>query len=58
MSNAGNTRGSEVRERCRAFCQNYGLAIPILQAPMASASPASLAIAVANAGGMGGRGRS
>ncbi len=35
------------------FCGRYGLEVPILLAPMAGASPASLAIAVANAGGMG-----
>jgi nitronate monooxygenase len=35
------------------FCRKYGLQLPILEAPMAGASPASLAIAVANAGGMG-----
>jgi hypothetical protein len=36
-----------------AFCSKYGLKLPILLAPMAGASPASLSIAVANAGGMG-----
>jgi nitronate monooxygenase len=39
--------------RAEAFCATYGLRVPILMAPMASASPPSLAIAVANAGGMG-----
>jgi nitronate monooxygenase len=34
----------------------YGLGMPILLAPMAGASPASLSIAVANAGGMGAMG--
>jgi nitronate monooxygenase len=42
--------------RAEAFCAAYDLRIPILQAPMASASPPSLAIAVANAGGLGGCG--
>jgi nitronate monooxygenase len=42
-----------VDERIREFCRQFGLQVPILQAPMASASPASLASAVANAGGMG-----
>lgn len=42
--------------RAKAFCQTYNLGIPILQAPMAGACPASLAIAVANAGGLGGCG--
>lgn len=39
-----------------AFCATYGLKLPILLAPMASACPASLSIAVANAGGMGAMG--
>jgi nitronate monooxygenase len=41
------------RQRAAAFCERFGLRLPILLAPMASASPASLAAAVANAGGMG-----
>jgi nitronate monooxygenase len=44
------------RARAAQFCQRFGLRVPILMAPMAGASPASLAIAVANAGGMGGIG--
>lgn len=40
-------------ERAQAFCARYGLRVPILLAPMAGACPASLSIAVANAGGMG-----
>lgn len=43
-------------ERAEAFCADYNLRIPILMAPMAGACPASLAIAVANAGGLGGCG--
>jgi nitronate monooxygenase len=39
--------------RAKSFCEAYNLRVPILMAPMAGASPASLAIAVANAGGMG-----
>jgi len=39
--------------RADAFCAKYGLKLPILLAPMAGASPASLSIAVANAGGLG-----
>ena len=39
-----------------AFCQQYGLRIPILQAPMAGSCPVSLAVAVADAGGMGAMG--
>ncbi|MBV9398496.1 MAG: nitronate monooxygenase [Bryobacterales bacterium] len=38
------------------FCASYGLKMPILLAPMAGACPASLSIAVANAGGMGAMG--
>jgi nitronate monooxygenase len=44
------------RERARAFCDRYGLQVPILQAPMAGACPPQLAVAVAEAGGMGGNG--
>src|SRR5271167_4246475 len=44
------------RERVARFCRRFGLQVPILlQAPMAGACPASVASAVANAGGMGGR---
>ena len=39
--------------RAEAFCAAYGLRVPILLAPMAGACPASLSIAVANAGGLG-----
>ncbi|MEJ0071089.1 MAG: hypothetical protein WDO24_22810 [Pseudomonadota bacterium] len=39
--------------RAEAFCKRFDLRIPILMAPMASASPPSLAIAVAKAGGLG-----
>ena len=49
-------RHPRVRERADAFCATYGLEIPILLAPMAAACPASLSIAVANAGGMGAMG--
>jgi nitronate monooxygenase len=38
------------------FCEKYRLKMPILLAPMAGACPASLSIAVANAGGMGAMG--
>jgi nitronate monooxygenase len=41
------------RVRMNQFCSTYGLSVPVLLAPMAGASPASLSIAVANAGGMG-----
>ena len=38
--------------RAATFCEKHNLRVPILMAPMASACPASLAIAVANAGGL------
>ena len=49
-------RHRSARERALSFCDRFGLKVPILQAPMEGACPASLAIAVANAGGMGGMG--
>lgn len=42
--------------RAKAFCEAFNIRVPILMAPMAGACPASLAIAVANAGGLGGCG--
>ncbi|MGD9802678.1 MAG: NAD(P)H-dependent flavin oxidoreductase [Hyphomicrobiaceae bacterium] len=42
--------------RAEAFCSAYHLRLPILMAPMAGACPPSLAIAVAQAGGLGGGG--
>jgi nitronate monooxygenase len=39
--------------RAEAFAKSYHLRVPILLAPMAGACPASLSIAVANAGGLG-----
>jgi nitronate monooxygenase len=42
--------------RAQAFCDAFNVRVPILMAPMAGACPASLAIAVANAGGLGGCG--
>jgi nitronate monooxygenase len=42
--------------RAHAFCDAFALRVPILMAPMAGACPASLAIAVANGGGLGGCG--
>ncbi len=47
---------SAARARARAFCETFGLRLPILQAPMAGAAPPALAAAVANAGGLGGFG--
>src|SRR5215213_9937017 len=42
--------------RAAAFCERFGLKVPILLAPMAGACPPALSIAVANAGGMGAAG--
>ena len=42
--------------RAAAFCDAFNLRVPILMAPMAGACPPALAIAVANAGGLGGCG--
>jgi nitronate monooxygenase len=39
--------------RAQAFCERFGLRLPILLAPMAGACPPALSIAVANAGGQG-----
>jgi nitronate monooxygenase len=47
---------STARTRAQQFCARFGLRAPILQAPMASASPVALGVAVANGGGMGGLG--
>ncbi len=41
------------RARTLAFCDRFGLRVPILLAPMAGACPPALSVAVANAGGMG-----
>ena len=42
--------------RAQAFCERFGLRLPILLAPMAGACPPSLSAAIANAGGLGGCG--
>lgn len=52
----GHMTNANPGRRAAAFCERFGLGVPILQAPMAGACPASLAVAVANAGGMGGMG--
>ncbi len=44
------------RSRASAFCHQYGLALPILEAPMAGSCPPERAAAVSRAGGMGGFG--
>jgi nitronate monooxygenase len=41
------------RIRAAAFCERFGLRLPILLAPMAGACPPSLSIAVMRAGGFG-----
>jgi nitronate monooxygenase len=53
---SANSPSLAARGRAAGFCRCFGLRVPILQAPMAGACPASLASAVANAGGMGGLG--
>lgn len=50
------TTAAPQRARAAAFCEHFGLRLPILLAPMAGASPPGLAAAVANAGGMGAMG--
>src|SRR5580765_253898 len=50
------TRRTRPRDRARAFADRLGMKAPIMLAPMAGACPASLSIAVANAGGMGAMG--
>jgi nitronate monooxygenase len=42
-----------IRARVEAFCDRFGIHLPILLAPMAGASAPPLSVAVANAGGMG-----
>ncbi|HWN32332.1 MAG TPA: nitronate monooxygenase [Pseudonocardia sp.] len=46
----------DVRDRVTAFRERYGLRLPIVMAPMAGACPPELAVAVAEAGGMGASG--
>ena len=41
------------RRRAAAFCDRFGLRLPILLAPMAGACPPSSSIAVMRAGGFG-----
>jgi nitronate monooxygenase len=47
---------NEILARTATFCEMFNLRAPILMAPMASVCPPSLAIAVANAGGLAGCG--
>lgn len=53
MSAEPSSPNAACRERAAGFCAKYGLRVPILLAPMAGACPASLSIAVAEAGGLG-----
>jgi nitronate monooxygenase len=53
---ASTNKSERPRARAERFCEEYGLRLPILLAPMAGACPPSLSIAVANAGGMGAMG--
>lgn len=41
------------RQRAQAFCERFGLRVPIALAPMAGACPPALSIAVGEAGGLG-----
>jgi nitronate monooxygenase len=54
--NASAMATSTPLARASAFCDRFGLELPILLAPMAGACPPSLSIAVASAGGMGAAG--
>jgi nitronate monooxygenase len=49
-------RRRDARERARAFCDAFGLRVPITLAPMAGACPPELSAAVISAGGMGAMG--
>jgi nitronate monooxygenase len=53
MSTSNPQLANPPLKRAEAFCAAFGLRVPILLAPMAGACPASLSIAVANAGGLG-----
>lgn len=48
-----NAMPSALHSRVQEFCQRFQLRLPILLGPMAGACPASLSIAVAEAGGLG-----
>ncbi|MBV8901698.1 MAG: nitronate monooxygenase [Verrucomicrobia bacterium] len=56
MPEPASSQSPNATGRALVFCRRYGLQLPVLEAPMAGACPASLAIAVANAGGMGAMG--
>src|SRR5438270_13166591 len=44
---------NDPRSRAAAFCERFGLRLPILLAPMAGSCPPSSSIAVMRAGGFG-----
>jgi nitronate monooxygenase len=46
-------RGAEVWSRVQSFCEQLGIAKPILLAPMAGVPAPALSVAVGNAGGLG-----
>jgi nitronate monooxygenase len=46
----------DAKLRAMAFCKQFGVQLPILEAPMAGACPVELAVAVAEGGGMGAMG--
>ena len=50
------TQPSGPRERAEKFCTRFGLRVPVVSSPMAGACPPELAVAVAEAGGMGAAG--
>jgi nitronate monooxygenase len=54
--NLDNMSDHPALARASAFCKAFNIRVPILMAPMGNASPTSLAIAVANAGGLAGCG--
>jgi nitronate monooxygenase len=54
--NLDNMSDHPALARTSAFCEAFNIRVPILMAPMGNASPTSLAIAVANAGGLAGCG--
>lgn len=51
MTVSGTARG-----RAEEFCARFGMRVPVVSSPMAGACPPELAIAVAEAGGMGAAG--
>ncbi len=49
-------RNAVISSRVHAFCERFGVQLPILLAPMAGACPVPLSAALANAGSMGAMG--